>query len=294
LNAPTHPAASPAVGAPLPDTIFFLSDYGLSDEFVGVVHAVLRRLAPHVTVIDLAHHLRPFDVRSGAFLLARAIQHLGDGVVLGVVDPGVGGARRGVALRAERAASELWLVGPDNGLLIPAAERSGPISMAIELVGPGAEDRWRPVSFDGRDLFAPAAAALCTGTPAERLGTRIDPATLVRLPGPVDERGALTDGRRCVRAEILWVDRFGNVKLSTTLDPELADVLSLEVEIEATVGAGQRESFVLKPVRTFGDLSDDELGVMADADGHLAVVARERSAAMVLDVGVGDLLELVW
>ena len=153
---------------------------------------------------------------------------------------------------------------------------------------------WRPVSFDGRDLFAPAAAALCSGVPADRLGQRVDPASLVRLPAAVDERGVLPDGRRCLRAEIVWVDRFGNVKLSATVDPELANLLALEVPIETTVGPAQRGPFVLRVVHTFGDLSDDGLGVMADADGHLAVVARERSAAMALDVGVGDLLELIW
>jgi S-adenosylmethionine hydrolase len=284
----------PDLEASRPDTIFFLSDYGLHDEFVGVVHAVLRRLSPGARVIDLAHHLRPFDVRNAAFLLARAIPFLGPGVVLGVVDPEVGGARRGIVLGTVARGSPQWFVGPDNGLLVGAAERSGAIETAVALSSTPAGGWSVPASFDGRDLFAPAAAALCGGVPVDTLGLRIDPATLVRLAEPVAERGVLADGRRCIRTEVLWVDRFGNVKLGITVDPELAELLALDVEIAATLERPGGGSFVMRAVRTFADLSDEELGVMADADGNLAVVARERSAALLLDVGPGDLFELSW
>ena len=126
---------------PRPDTVFFLSDYGTRDEFAGVVRAVLRRLAPAATVIDLTHEVPPFDVAAGARALARSIPHLGDGVVLGVVDPGVGSARRCVALRVvgER---QRFFVGPDNGLLLPAAELGewvGPLTAHIVAATPGGE-----------------------------------------------------------------------------------------------------------------------------------------------------------
>ncbi len=96
-------------GPAAPGTIFFLSDYGLRDEFVGVVHAVLARLAPGTAVIDLTHEIAPFDVRSGAAALARALPHLGEGLVLAVVDPGVGGPRRAIALETAPAS------GPTGG-----------------------------------------------------------------------------------------------------------------------------------------------------------------------------------
>ena len=100
------------------DTVSFLTDYGLDDEFVGVLKAVIRDLAPHVTVIDLTHGIRPYDVRAGSLALARAIPYVPAGVVLAVVDPGVGTSRRAVAV--EVAGGEGVLVGPDNGLLGPA------------------------------------------------------------------------------------------------------------------------------------------------------------------------------
>src|SRR2546423_2844186 len=105
------------------DTVSFLSDYGLTDEFVGVCKAVIRRIAPHVTVLDICHELAPHDVRAGSLALARAAQYLPSGVVLGVVDPGVGGPRRAVAV--EGADGESYFVGPDNGLMASAVAMTG-------------------------------------------------------------------------------------------------------------------------------------------------------------------------
>jgi S-adenosylmethionine hydrolase len=298
----------------LPDTVHFLSDYGLRDEFVGVVHATVRRLAPHVRILDLTHGLQPFDVRGGSWLLARALPHLGPGVVLGVVDPGVGGSRRGVVVQVHDQYGDRWLVGPDNGLLMAAADATGPIDIAVDLgvvavEGPNATDvpraatsatespgRWNgPITFDGRDLFAPAAAALCSGAEPLDLGERADPDTLVRLPPPVNERGVLDDGRRCLRAEVTWVDRFGNVKTSVHIDDRLAASLPLgtiaDLRPERVDPVEDRR---VRAVRAFEELDDGELGVMADADGDLAIVAYQRSAALLLDVGTGDLVELCW
>src|SRR6516225_7046968 len=185
-------------------TVFFLSDFGTQDEFAGVVHAVIAARAPGTTVIDLTHHIPPFDVRAGSHTLVRAVPHLGPGVVVGVVDPGVGTVRRGIGLEvALPAGGALQFVGPDNGLLVAAAEAVGeaPIACAVELHrDPTPPDRG--VTFDGRDLFAPVAAALCTGTPLLSLGEAIDPASLVRLAGGVVEQGRLHDGRACLRVEV--------------------------------------------------------------------------------------------
>jgi S-adenosylmethionine hydrolase len=163
------------------ETISFLSDYGTDDEFVGVVKSVIRELAPHAAVIDLTHGIAPYDVRAGSLALARAISYVASGVVMAVVDPGVGTSRRAIAV--EVAAGEGVLIGPDNGLLAPAVAMAGGAGRAVELnrlehrlEAPGA-------TFDGRDVFAPAAAALCNGVDLLDLGDDVDADLL--FPGVV-------------------------------------------------------------------------------------------------------------
>ena len=290
-------------------TVFFLSDYGTEDEFAGVVHAVIAARAPGTTVIDLTHHVPPFDVRAGSHTLVRAVPHLGSGVVLAVVDPGVGTARQGVCLEvALPAGGTLFFVGPDNGLLVGAAEAAGeaPVARAVALAR-DAVPATAGTTFDGRDLFAPVAAALCTGTALEQLGQEIDPASLVRLVGGVVEQGRLHDGRTCLRAEVLWIDRFGNVQLAATVaEARVAGLPELgRVELVARVGSGGAElgelprSLVpegvqLRCVGAFGELEQGDFGLIVDANGHLAVVAREASAAHWLNIVAGELLVLAW
>lgn len=153
---------------PAPPVITFLSDYGLLDEFVGICHAVIARRCPPARVIDLTHAIPRHDVRAGAVVLAAAVPFLPPGVHLAVVDPGVGAegahGRRAVALRT--ADGDRLLVGPDNGLLMPAAARLAGVSEAVDI---GASpERLEPVSrtFHGRDIFAPVAAALAGGAPS--------------------------------------------------------------------------------------------------------------------------------
>ena len=164
------------------DTISFLSDYGHADEFVGVVHSVIAAIAPHVRVVDVTHGVAACDIRAGGLALARAAQYLLPGVVLAVVDPGVGTSRRPVAVEVGDGASVL--VGPDNGLLAPAVALVGGAGRAVELAGGDYRLEAQPElgsTFDGRDVFAPAAAHLCCGVPLSALGPPIDPATL--MPG---------------------------------------------------------------------------------------------------------------
>ena len=155
------------------DTISFLSDYGLADEFVGVVKSVIRQIAPEVMVIDITHEVPPHDVRAGGLTLARSAQYLAPGVVLAVVDPGVGTTRRAVAVEVGDGTSVL--VGPDNGLLAPAVGMVGGATRAVELVNPEYRLEAPGPTFDGRDVFAPAAAHLCAGVPLGELGPDIDP-----------------------------------------------------------------------------------------------------------------------
>src|SRR4051812_5561880 len=187
------------------DTISFLSDYGLVDEFVGVVHSVIRSIAPEAHVIDLTHQIAPYDVRAGGLALARSAPYLCPGIALAIVDPGVGTSRRGIAVEVGDGSSVL--VGPDNGLLAPAVSMCGGASRVVELSNPEYQLEAPGPTFAGRDVFAPAVAHLCRGVPLDELGPEIE-ATSLR-PGllPV----AHVQGGE-VNAEVLWIDRYGNAQ----------------------------------------------------------------------------------
>jgi S-adenosylmethionine hydrolase len=314
-------------GPPAP-AIYFLSDYGTADEFVGVVHAVLHRRAPGLAVIDLSHQIAPFDVSAGAAMLARCGPHLGAGVVLAVVDPGVGTARRAIAIRVtsggggsvptpgdpEPPATEgvppagpTWLVGPDNGLLVPLASALGGSETAVVL-GSGGQARreaggapfGRGPTFDGRDVFAPAAAHLALGGDPALLGTVIDPASLIGVtPGPPQAPGRAPDGdrahagdrlvRTAAGAEVVTsvgaIDRFGNVELVL-----LPDILDLPHQVglphggTAEVRVEGGPAFLARRVVAFGELGAGELGLLIDSSGRLALVCNQKSAAARLGV----------
>ena len=211
------------------DTITFLSDYGLVDEFVGVVHSVIRSIAPEVHVVDLTHQIEPYDVRGGGLALARSAPYLCPGVVLAVVDPSVGTSRRPVGVEVGDGMSVL--VGPDNGLLAPAVALCGGATRVVELTAEAYRLDDGATTFDGRDVFGPAAAHLARGVDLAELGPAVDPHTL--MPGLVpltrEEDGALL-------AEVLWVDRFGNAQLN--VDPD--ELAHLDDRVLVRVGHEQR------------------------------------------------------
>jgi S-adenosylmethionine hydrolase len=288
-------------------TVFFLSDFGTADEFVGVVHAVIAARAPGTTVIDLTHHIPPFDVRAGSHTLVRAVPHIGPGVVLGVVDPGVGTPRRGVAMQVWLpGGGPMFFVGPDNGLLVAGAEAAGeaPVVQAVELERVPTPPE-RGATFDGRDVFAPAAAALCSGAALSELGEEVEAVSLVRLLGGVVQQGRLHDGRCCLRAEVTWVDHFGNLQLAATVADARVAGLPTSGSVELTARAEHEyldslphslvpDGVWLRCVDAFGELKPGEFGLIVDANGHLAVVAGEASAAHWLNVLAGELVVLAW
>ena len=173
------------------ETVTFLSDYGTTDEFVGVVHSVIRQIAPEVRVIDLNHHVPAHDVRAGGLTLARSAQYLAPGVVLAVVDPGVGTTRKAIAV--EVGDGQSILVGPDNGLLAPAVAMVGGATRAVELIDEAYRFPAPGPTFAGRDVFAPAAAHLCNGVELTELGPEIDPFALTPAMIPItrEENGEL-------------------------------------------------------------------------------------------------------
>lgn len=275
--------------------LFFLTDYGQADELAGVVRAVLAQLAPGAAVVDLTHEVPAFDVRAGALALERAAPYLGPGVVLGVVDPGVGTSRRAVAVGLPGGDRPWALVGPDNGLLCPAADALGGAVSAVVL--PPARGGGHS-TFDGRDVFAPAAAALWRGASLEDLGDALPVGELVRLAP-----AALVVGEGSLEAEVLWVDRFGNVQLSATAADGRAAGFGpgcvLEVEVRRVDGAGPaaagRAIRTARMVGAFAELDGpgpepSELGLLVDANDHLAVVCARSSAATVLGVRAGGVV----
>jgi S-adenosylmethionine hydrolase len=261
-----------------PPTISFLSDYGTADEFVGVVKSVIRQLAPDAVVIDVTHDVPRYDVRAGGLALARAAQYLAPGVVLAVVDPGVGTDRRAIAV--EVGDGESVLVGPDNGLLAPAVAMVGGATRAFELTSTEHRLEAPGPTFDGRDVFAPAAAHLSTGVPLEALGPQIDPITLLPgiLPLSREEDGGIA-------AEVLWVDRFGNAQLN--VDP--AELEPFGERLRVVIGESPRSG---RRVRAFADAGPGEIGLITDSYGLVAVVLDRRSAAEELGLDAGSAVRL--
>jgi S-adenosylmethionine hydrolase len=257
--------------------ITFLTDFGLQDDFVGTCHGVIAGIAPEARVIDVTHGIRPGRVLQGALVLRNALPYMPAGVHLAVVDPGVGGQRRPLALRD---AEGRFHVGPDNGLLIPAADRFGGVVEAHELASPAYALESVSRTFHGRDLFSPAAAHLALGVPLAELGPPVDPAQLVRLDLPEPEVG-----HSRIRATVLSVDRFGNVALNLTRDhlDQAGIVPGMRVEL---VSKGGR--FYAVAARTFGDASPGDLIVYEDSSRSLAVAVSRGSAAAVLAVDEGS------
>ena len=257
------------------DTISFLSDYGHADEFVGVVHSVIRSIAPDTTVVDLVHDLPPFDVRAASLALSRSVQYVAPGIVLAIVDPGVGTARRAVAV--EVAGGDGVFVGPDNGLLAPAVAMASGADRAVELAN---DDFHLPApgpTFAGRDVFGPVAAHLCNGVDLLELGPVIDPLTL--LPGIVPLSAVEGDH---VRGEVLWVDRFGNVQLN--IDPDDIDAFGDRLLVRWGEGEVRRAT----RAATYGELKPGQLGVVVDSYGLVSLAFDRASAATELRMREGD------
>ena len=244
------------------------TDYGTLDGFVAAVKGVIAGIAPDVTVIDVTHQVPAQDVRRGAAVLAQTAPWLPPAVHLAVVDPGVGTQRRGLAVVAARGV----LVGPDNGLLVPAADALGGMTAAYELVDPAYRLADVSATFHGRDVFAPAAAHLCLGLDPARFGPPVTDA--VRLPEPT-----VHIGQSEVRAEVLSVDGFGNVQLAATELGGLAGAVQVQGR-PATVG------------RTFADVPAGELVVLPDSAGHVAVAVNRGNAAAWLGLEPGDIVEI--
>jgi S-adenosylmethionine hydrolase len=257
--------------------VSLLTDYGQDDEFVGVVHGVIRGIAPDVPILDLTHGIVRHDVREGAIVLRNALPYLPVGVHVGVVDPQVGTERRAVAVRC---GDGRVLVGPDNGLLSLAWERCGGAVEAVDVSR--SPFRLEPVSatFHGRDVFAPVAAQLAAGSELLEAGEPLDPAELVAPPLPV---ARVVDGEAVAHA--ILVDRFGNVSLNMGHAELLSVGLTIGSRALVVVRGHPSEARV---VQTFADVPEGELLLYEDAWGALALAVNRADAAAELGLEVDD------
>jgi len=262
------------------ETITFLTDFGLQDDFVGTCHGVIAMIAPEARVIDLTHGIDPQAILQGALVLRNAVQFAPVGVHLAVVDPDVGGNRRAVAVATRDGRR---FVGPDNGLLLLAADELG-IAAAHELTEPGYRLSDVSRTFHARDIFAPAAAHLAAGVPIAELGPEVDPATLVRLELPRTEVG-----RSQVRATVLIIDRFGNVATNmrrADLDGVgLAEGDRVEVRL-------QLDRYFAVLAGTFADAPPGELIMYEDSYGLVTLAISQGNAARLTGVAPGDELRI--
>jgi S-adenosylmethionine hydrolase len=261
-------------------TITFLTDFGLQDDFVGTCHGVIAQIAPDARVIDLTHGIAPQAVLQGALVLRATTPFMPVGVHLAVVDPDVGGERRAVAISTHDGRV---FVGPDNGLLVLAADACG-----IQAVHELADPRYRlphvSSTFHARDVFSPAAAHLAAGVDIAELGPALDPAALVRVDVP---RPAV--GRTQLTATVLVVDRFGNIATNAARghldDLGIAD--ADRVELRLTL-----DRYYAVVARTFADAPPGELILYEDSYGMLTVAISRGSAARLTGVRIGDELRI--
>ena len=256
--------------------ISFLSDFGRTDEFVGVVHGVIARIAPGVHVIDVGHDFAAGDVHGAALALMRSIQYLPEGVALAVVDPGVGTSRRAIAARTPWG----FFVGPDNGLLAPAVAIVGGADLIVSIEDPRFRLPAEGETFHGRDVFGPAAAVLAAGEATiEDLGPVVDPGTVAPMMIPLVE----PDGLGGMLGEVLWIDHFGNVQ--TNVSP--ADLASLGLQrgddVSMSIAGVER---AVRWCTAYGDVAPGEGLVHVDSYGQIAVAVRGGRADAVYPLTV--------
>lgn len=242
---------------------------------------MIKQIAPEAEVLDVTHGIPPQHVLQGALMLAHTLSYMPVGVHVAVVDPGVGGDRKPLALRG--ADGRLY-VGPDNGILLIAADRLGGVEQAVEIAEPAYMLESVSSTFHGRDVFSPAAAHLANGVDLGELGPALDPTALVRLEVPEP-----TIGTARIRATVLYVDRFGNVQLNLTRDhlEQVGIVPGTQVEVEVAF-----DRFFAVAARTFADVRPGDVVLYEDSYRNVALALNQGNAAQAFGTKVGAELRL--
>jgi S-adenosylmethionine hydrolase len=261
--------------------ITFLTDFGLTDDFVGTCHGVIKRIAPDAEVIDITHGIAPQQVLQGALVLANTVVYMPEGVHLAVVDPGVGGARRALALRS---GDGRIFVGPDNGLLLPAADRCGGVAEAHELTNSDYALDQVSRTFHGRDLFAPAAAHLSRGVALAELGPPLAADALARLELPEPDIG-----RSRIGATVLYVDHFGNIQLNVTREHLDSVGVAPGTRVELDLGG---DRYYAVAARTFADARFGDLVLYEDSYRNISIAISNGNAASLLGARPGQELRI--
>lgn len=253
-----------------------MSDYGLYGELVGTCKGVMMSIAPRASIIDVIHSIPKFDVVRGAETLSHATRYMPeDAVYLAIIDPGDKTERRELAAETRSGAC---LVGPDNGLLLPAAEALGGVVRAVELTNPRFHVHPVSNSFHGRDVFSPVAAHLAAGTDLGYLGEDVIPASMVAIDFPRARREA---GGGLV-AEIIDIDRFGNARLSAMRN-------DIDLRYGAPVEIRVRDDVMdARYVKTFGASETGDLVLVPDSHWRLSLAVNKGNAARALLLSIGD------
>jgi S-adenosylmethionine hydrolase len=257
--------------------ITFLSDFGHTDDFVGTCHGVIKKIAPEVEIIDITHGIKPHGIRQGALILEQTLPYMPPSVIIAVVDPGVGVARKPVAIRT---AEERFLVGPDNGLLSLAAASLGGAEEIVELICSAYSLPEVCRTFEGRDLSAPAAAHLCRGVSIDKLGPHVPVDELQQLELPVP---ATADGQ--ITATVVYVDTFGNVQLYLSTEELKSIGASQGGKLEVTYG---EEQWTVPYVYAFAEVEPDDLLVYEDSYGRVTFAMNQGNAAEIFQISEDD------
>jgi len=262
--------------------ITFLSDFGLEDEWIAVCKGVIKGIAPAAEVIDISHQIESFNLKKGALVLATALPYMPQGIHLAVVDPGVGTKRKGLIIQVERGD---YLVGPDNGLLIPAAGRLGGIQKAFHIT----EKKYmlKPVSltFQARDIFAPVAAYLARGLKPQEFGPEIQKKDLTLSPW--NEPEVFTQK---IVGEVIDIDKFGTVRSNISPDHLKRVNISLGDSVKLIL---KNSELSLPFLETFGRVKPGKPLFLTDSSGYLCVAVNQGSAEEEFDIGVGDRLTIL-
>lgn len=260
--------------------ICFISDYGFTDGLVGICKGVMLGIAPESPIIDVTHSIPEFDVIQGAEALLHATAYMPeDAVYLAVVDPGDKTRRRSLATEVRSGA---YLVGPDNGLLVPAAEALGGIVRMVQLTDP--RYQVQPVSntFHGRDVFSPVAAHLAAGANLDDLGEAVVPSSMASLDFP----GFRWEPNGWLSAEVINIDRYGNVRLSLMHG-------DLDFQYGTPLEVGIRDEVMdARYVQTYATAENGDLVVVPDSHWRLSLAVNKGNAARALLLSVGEEVRL--
>jgi len=262
--------------------ITFLSDFGLSDEWVGVCKAVMIKISPEARILDISHQIPSFDVKKGALVLASALPFMPRSVHLAVVDPGVGTERRGIVIEARRGD---FLVGPDNGLLIPAAIKLAGIKNIVEITNEKYFSTPISPTFQARDIFAPVAAYLANGVSMKEFGPAIKRDSLVKAPWGKPK--VLKDR---IEAEVIDLEKFGTIRFNCTRK-EL-NKLGIDYGDRVKVRWADKE-LTLPFVKTFGEVAVGEALLLIDSSDFLCLAINQGEAASQFGLKVGERVALL-